>query len=133
MATPNEEAYNSIIRSYRGNHRDVARVFCLIYKNRFIVRQFRKKPTLFSRRTYDTGYEITNITELRNTISDHLSKHYYAVAYSVFQDAYNENAEVINEKHLDVALSLIKIARHLCNPTYKSLLSKEILELLFEP
>jgi len=134
MATPtDEEAYNAIIRSYRGGHRDVAKAFCTIYKNRFRIRLLKRKPTIFSRRTYEASYEVSSITELRNTISDNFSRHYYAVAYSVFHDAYNDKCEVINEKHLDVALSLIKVARLLCNTSYKSVLSKEITELLFEP
>ena len=133
MAVPSDEAYNSIIRSYRGTPRDVAKAFRTIYKNRFKVKIFKKKPTIFSRRTYETAYEITTIVELRNILSDEFSSHYYAVACSVFNDAFNDNCEVTNHKHLDVALSLIKIARQLCNPTYKSLVCKEVSELLFEP
>ena len=133
MATPtDEEAYNAIIRSYRGGHRDVAKAFCTIYKSRFRVRLLKKKPTIFSRRTYEASYEISSITELRNIISDNFSRHYYAVAYSVFNDAFNDKCEVLNERHLDVALSLIKVARLLCNSSYKCLLAKEISELLFE-
>lgn len=133
MATRSEVIHDAIIQSYKGQHRDVAKVFCLLYGHRIRVRLIKNTtPSVFTRKSVTDAWEGSSIIEIRNIISDELSKHYEALGFEVFLKAYNENGEIINHRHLDIAMALVRVSRHLKMATYKGIVAKEVIEILFE-
>ncbi len=133
MATRTEIIHDAIIQSYKGGHRDVAKVFCLLYGHRIRVKLLKRTtPSVFTRKSVTDAWEGSSIIEIRNMISDEFSKHYEAIGFEVFLKAYNENGEIINHRHLDIAIALIRVSRLLKTATYKAIVAKEIIEILFE-
>lgn len=133
MATRSDAIHDAIIQSYKGGHRDVAKVFCMLYGHRIRVRLIKKStPSVFTRKSMTDAWEGSSIIEIRNIISDELSKHYEAMGFEVFLKAYNDNGEIINNRHLDIAIALIRVSRQMKGTTYKGILAKEVVEILFE-
>jgi hypothetical protein len=130
MDSTSQELYKAIVKSYKGGQREVAHALWVLTKDHFRVTFTTKKLILFSKRSPTEGYDVTTPAEIKNVMSNTLRKHYYAVAYSVFQDAFNDDLELINEKYIDVALSLLKIAQRLSSGSFKTPVAKEFCEML---
>lgn len=119
-----------VIRSYRGNHADIAKVFHAIYSDMFTVQIQQGKPVLFQRDSIDKEWRDGNVIYIKRLLSTRLSNLYCQVAHFLFTAAFNDDHELVKPKHLDVANALIRIATLLKNETYKNNITKAIIEIL---
>jgi hypothetical protein len=129
----NNQIYEAVVRAYKGQPRNVAKVMALMFCGRLRARLQYDKPVIFMRHDINRPYEAVHIIQLKNVLSSELPKQFYSVAYDVFNKAFGYDKQLVAPRHLDVAIALVKIADMICaKASFKHAVAKEVIEIVLE-
>lgn len=119
----------TIIRAYKGGHRDVARVFHEMLGHLFHIQIKDGKTLIFHRARIDEQWKPTHSISIKRELSTNVAWKFNEVAELLFMRAFKDH-ELIKPTYIDIAYALVRVGNLLKNGTYKAHVVREIMEML---